>query len=252
MKKLTSLFLYLPLLLSAADQQTQPPAQQSSLPRDRFSRNLEEYAKAHQSFRDCCLEDHEEEFFRLAKMGQTPRTLFITCSDSRIVPDLINQLRGGEMFVVRNAGNFVPTYDKNIAYDGIAASIVYGVDVLGVKDIIVCGHTHCGAIEGLYKDPASLPPVVANWIKFGEEAKKFVTLNGNGVTDQEKYTMTGKVSVLFQLAHLASYPTIKEKITQGKVLLHAWYYDIATGSIYYFEPDVFSFVPLIDVLNKTQ
>ncbi len=239
--------IFLPLILLAQDVTPNTPA-----PRDQFGKSLLEYAKAHQAFRDCCLQDHEEEFFRLAKEGQTPRTLFITCSDSRIMPDLINQLRGGEMFVIRNAGNFVPTYDKSIPWDGIGATIEYGVEVLGVRDIIVCGHTHCGAIEGLYKDPASLPPLVANWIKFGEEAKKFVTLNAKELSDQEKYTVTGKVSVLFQLTHLTSYPYLKEKIAQGKVFLHAWYYDIAKGDIYYFEPDVFSFVPLIDVLNKKQ
>ncbi len=224
--------------------------QSSEVNSQSFAERIKEYAQGHQSFRDCCLKEHEAEFLRLAKEGQTPKTLFIGCSDSRVMPSLITGLSVGDMFTVRNAGNFVPLYDTKIDWDGIAASIQYGVDVLGVTDIIVCGHTHCGAIEGLYADPSKLPSLVSKWIKFGQEAKEMaLKMADPNITAEEKYVLTGKISVLNQLEHLISYPTIKKKVEENKIYLHGWYYDIAKGNIYFFDPSTYTFRPLTDALR---
>jgi carbonic anhydrase len=214
------------------------------------------YAKGHEAFSELFFHEHEEEFVRLVKEGQTPKTLFISCSDSRVIPEFISGAKPGQLFVIRNAGNFVPTPDSSIPWDGIAASIEYGVKVLGVEDIIVCGHSHCGAIQALFYDPSELKaelPLAAKWLQFGEAAKKFVMGSlGAQPTKEERYAVTERISVLYQLDHLLDYPFIKKAVTEKKVFLHGWHFDIEKGEITYFNPKTYEFVPLRGLLSATK
>jgi carbonic anhydrase len=247
----------LPLFLSvwiafSAHAAELPQAAVTPKPDAVFAERIKEYAKSHQAFKDCCLEEHEADFVRLAKEGQSPKTLFIGCSDSRVMPNLITGIDVGGMFIIREAGNFVPPYDPSGSYDGVAATLEYGVEVLGVTDIIICGHTHCGAIEGLFKDPASLPPLVAKWIRFGQDAKKLAESIAIEEEIKDKYTLAGKISVLFQIDNLTTYPFIKKKLDEKKLYVHGWYLDIAAGEIWHYDPDTFSFRPLTDTLKSSK
>ena len=208
-----------------------------------------EYARGHQEFKNLFFKEHEKEFVRLVEQGQFPKTLFIGCSDSRVIPELISAARPGDLFVIRTAGNFVPYNDPTILWDGVAASIQYAVEVLGVSDVIVCGHSHCGAIQGLFKDIQL--KTLAQWLRFGHEAKR-VTLQtlGKDASDEMKYNVAEHVSVISQLDHLLTYPYIKDKVEGQKLYLHGWHFSIETGVIEYFDPVTYKFIPLSGVLEK--
>lgn len=208
-----------------------------------------EYAQGHQEFKTLFFKEHENEFVRLVEEGQSPKTLFIGCSDSRVIPELISTSRPGELFVIRTAGNFVPYNDPTIPWDGVAATIQFAVEVLGVSDIIVCGHSHCGAIRGLFQDIKL--DALARWLRFGHEAKRMTLLTlGEKAPDETKYSVAERVSVLYQLEHLLTYPYIKEKVKTQKIFLHGWHFSIDTGVIEYYDPASFKFVPLSGVLQK--
>lgn len=230
----------------------QQPASNSPTPAEReelLNRTLN-YAEGHEYFKNVVFQQHEQEFVRLVKDGQSPQTLFIGCSDSRIVPDLILSTGPGDLFVLRTAGNFVPSYNPE-GDDGVSATIQYAVEVLKVRDIIVCGHSHCGAIEGLYKtmDPGQLT-ILRRWLHWGEEAKRITMSSAKqGTPAQELYRITEQVSVILQLDHLMSYPTVKKLVSENKVNLHGWYYCIETGEISYYEPTKCRFIPLLSKQN---
>lgn len=239
---------YLTTLLSADIQSTT-----LQNPETIINRSLS-YAKSHNLFTNLFFQEHEEEFVRLVKEGQTPKALFISCSDSRVIPEFIASAKPGELFVVRSAGNFVPIYDTTIAWDGIAASIEYGIKALGVQDVIVCGHSHCGAIEALFYDQELLKsqlPLASKWLQFGEHAKNIaITSLGADAPNSDRYAATERLSVLFQLEHLLSYPFIKKAVEEKKLFLHGWHFTIEKGEITYFNPKTYEFVPLRALLQK--
>ncbi|ACZ87678.1 carbonic anhydrase [Streptosporangium roseum] len=168
-----------------------------------------------------------ELFTRLATAHQ-PATLFISCSDARVVPELITQSEPGELFVIRTAGNLVPAYAPGSA-DGVAAGIEYAVAVLGVSDIVVCGHSGCGAMtavaDGL--DPAALP-AVAGWLRHADASRARVTTTETGTGEVAALV---RQNVLTQLANLATHPSVAHALAGKTVTLHGWIYDIGTGTV---------------------
>lgn len=202
---------------------------------DSSTRAMLQYARGHQEFKEVYFKQHEEEFQRLVKQGQAPETLYIGCSDSRVVPNLILGTKPGELFVIRTAGNFVPLYDEE-ADDGVSATVQYAVEVVNVKHIIVCGHSHCGAIKGLYDPLDKKFAVLKRWLKWGEEAKAMALKTTNQKASKEQiYKMTEQLSVIYQLKHILSFPYIKKRVEEGKLELHGWYYEIETGDLYFYE-----------------
>ncbi|MFE2874141.1 carbonic anhydrase [Streptomyces roseus] len=171
-----------------------------------------------------------ELFARLATTHR-PRTLFIGCSDARVVPELITQREPGELFVIRTAGNLVPAHtdasDASDAGDGVAAGIEYAVAVLGVADIVVCGHSACGAMTALAagQDLAELP-AVARWLRHAPPAEAARREPGPLIRD----------NVALQLANLATHPAVARGLAAGTVALHGWVYDIPTGAVERIEP----------------
>ncbi|MGQ4389787.1 carbonic anhydrase [Streptomyces sp. SAS_270] len=164
-----------------------------------------------------------EQFARLAE-GQSPQVLFITCSDSRVVPALITGARPGELFELRTAGNIVPPYVSQHP-TGEAATIEYAVEVLGVSDVIVCGHSHCGAVGALVRgDDLDAVPAVRDWLAHA-------TPRPEGAVEDPTVTEAVQSHVLTQLLRLRSYPGIAKKLTSGQLRLHAWFYEVHTGSV---------------------
>lgn len=212
---------------------------------DLLDRSLE-YAKGHQEFKEVFFKLHEKEFVRLVKEGQSPKALLISCSDSRVEPSLFLGSKPGDLFVIRTAGNFVPIYDTGIAWDGVAATIEYAVEALGVKDIIVCGHSHCGAIKGLFQplDSAKFA-LLKKWLRFGQKVKEITMKTCTGHEKEgECLVAAEQLSVVFQLKHLMSYPFVKKLVDEGTLYLHGWYYIIETGAIHYYDPEKNDFFPL--------
>ncbi|MEU6665384.1 carbonic anhydrase [Streptomyces sp. NPDC046727] len=164
-----------------------------------------------------------EEFAKLAE-GQSPQVLFITCSDSRVVPALITGARPGELFELRTAGNIVPPYASEHPTSE-AATIEYAVEVLGVRDIVVCGHSHCGAVGALVRgDDLTAVPAVRDWLAHA-------TPRPDGAAEDPEVAEGVQSHVLTQLLRLRSYPCVERKLAEGQLGLHAWYYEVHTGAV---------------------
>lgn len=191
----------------------------------------------------------ENTFTDLVQYGQKPKILFIGCSDSRVVPDLIVDSKPGDMFILRNIGNFVPPFKNDHDFHGSSAAIQYAVSVLGVKDIIVCGHSHCGACASLYDDIEENEDFVhvKKWLELGKQAKEDA-LNKLQPKDkdnkQKLLRLTERLSILRQLENLLSYPAIYKKVKDGTLELHGWYYKIEDGNIEYYDGDIKDFKTL--------
>ncbi|TLS41534.1 carbonic anhydrase [Streptomyces montanus] len=164
-----------------------------------------------------------EEFARLAE-GQSPQALFITCSDSRVVPALFTGARPGELFELRTAGNIVPPYASGQP-TGEAATIEYAVEVLGVSDVVVCGHSHCGAVGALVRDEdLTAVPAVRDWLAHA-------TPRPEGTVEDPTVTDAVQAHILTQLLRLRSYPCVAQRLADGQLRLHGWFYEIHTGSV---------------------
>lgn len=186
--------------------------------------------------------DHKEDFLRLA-CGQKPRALFITCSDSRIVPDMLMQTSPGELFICRNAGNIIPAHgDHN---GGISATIEYAVRVLEVSHIILCGHSDCGVMHGLlHPERVAKLPNVSHWLGYGARARAVVDEIGATMTDTEKVLELARQNVLAQLDNLRTHPSVAAAIYKRGLQLHGWMYQIEDGEIQAWSVPDHAFVPL--------
>ena len=194
-------------------------------------------------FQKSYIKKHEKELVELAQKGQQPKALFIGCADSRVVPNLITNTAPGELFVVRNVGNFVAPFSVDDDYHATASAIEYALRVLEVEEIIICGHTHCGAIASLYSELDEHSFVhTKKWLSLGEKAKSMAiqTLNKTQA-DEELLRLTEKLSVVTQIENLLTYPVVQERVAQNKLHLHGWIYNIENGAIEYYDPDEKSF-----------
>jgi carbonic anhydrase len=193
------------------------------------------------AFQDHVFPACRSQFEKLAG-GQEPSTLFITCSDSRIVPHLLTQTEPGDLFVLRNAGNLVPPYTAE--HSGEAATIEYAVQVLKVEDIVVCGHSHCGAITGVLR-PEQIKglPAVEKWLVHAELVRQQI-IDQRAPADNEDDALTAaiKSNVLVQLGHLRTYPAIADAESSCELTLHGCFYRFETGEITVFDSTAGKFV----------
>jgi carbonic anhydrase len=166
--------------------------------------------------------DHYE---RLVADGQRPTTLFIGCSDSRVLPNLITDTGAGELFMIRNLGNFVPPFEPDEGFHGTSAAVEFAVLTLRVTDIVVCGHTHCGAVRALYEPPAPATPHITRWLELGREALL------EGPVTETLLRRTEHRSVVLQITRLLSYPMVRERVDAGELSLHGWCYVIEAGRV---------------------
>lgn len=178
-------------------------------------------------FREKFTSNHEV-FAKLAEEGQDPKVLWIGCADSRVVPELITGADPGELFDVRNIANVVPPAGSVACATG--AAVEYAVIHLRVRHIVVCGHTECGGIKALESplDPAEQPHI-ASWLELAQPARERVL--GAAVPEADRYLETIKANVLVQCENLRTYPCVAEREGDGTLGIHAWLYDLHTGSI---------------------
>ena len=183
----------------------------------------------------------KKELFGLLSGQQTPRVLFVTCSDSRIDPSLLTQTEPGELFIIRNAGNLIPTYGAAIG--GSTATLEYGVSVLKVKDIIVCGHTDCGAMKALLH-PEKLQdlPAVKAWLQHADTTVRIMKDHYTHLQGDELFAATIRENVLVQLDHLKTHPAIATRLRRGDLRLHGWVYAIGTGDVWVYDWEKKDFV----------
>ncbi|WP_407294331.1 carbonic anhydrase [Stutzerimonas zhaodongensis] len=179
-------------------------------------------------FREDIYPEQRELFSKLAH-EQTPRAMFITCADSRILPELITQSSPGDLFVTRNVGNIVPPY--GIMNGGVSTAIEFAVMALGVHHIIVCGHSDCGAMKAVL-NPSSLDgmPTVRSWLRHAEVARTVVEENC-GCADHNTLGVLTEENVLAQLDHLRTHPSVAARLASGQLFIHGWVYNIGTSEI---------------------
>ncbi|PLX86067.1 MAG: carbonic anhydrase [Desulfuromonas sp.] len=193
-------------------------------------------------FRHEDFESHRELFKQLGR-EQRPHTLFIGCSDSRIVPELITRTRPGELFMVRNIANIVPPYRETEEMVGTTSAIEYAVQVLGVEAIVICGHSNCGGCAAMHKSDEELQhiPHVKRWLKGSHEVRERVGRQLVEGTPEEREWLTEQINILVQMRNLLTYPYIRERYDQGKLDVLGWYYIIETGEILNFNDRTESF-----------
>ncbi|MFT5208522.1 MAG: carbonic anhydrase [Flavobacterium sp.] len=192
-------------------------------------------------FKSSSYKERKELFAELAS-GQSPEVLFITCADSRIDPNLVTQSEPGDLFIIRNAGNIVPPHARTAG--GVTASIEFAVAALGVKHIVVCGHSDCGAMKGAL-NPAGLEglPHVQEWLDHSRAAVDVVRAKFGQATIDELSKVT-KENVLLQMQHLKTHPAVVSKLSTGEVDMHGWVYDIEHGTVDAYDEAQKSFVPV--------
>lgn len=199
-------------------------------------------------FRRKVQEGYRESFGRLA-VGQSPDTLFIACSDSRVVPNTFASTNPGDLFVLRNVGNLIPPCGKHglsASDESEAAAIEFSVLRLKVSDIIVCGHSECAAMRLLIGNRHQVEtPNLKNWLRHGNPAvdrfKSGVTLDST----LTEHNQLSQLNVLLQIEHVKSYPAVRKRIEDGTLAVHGWWFDIAKADVYALEEKTNKFV-LID------
>jgi carbonic anhydrase len=190
------------------------------------------------TFRQTDFEAHEELFQDLG-IEQKPHTLFIGCSDSRLVPSMITATKPGELFIIRNIANIVPNYRISEEFLATTSAIEFAIQKLGIENIIVCGHSNCGGCQALYKPKSYFDtlPHTLKWLELAMPVKEKVNalLPEGSVAAREWFTE--QMNVVEQLKHLLSYPFIAEKYITGKIKISGWHYIIETGEIFAYEPE---------------
>jgi carbonic anhydrase len=199
-------------------------------------------------FRNDEFGNYRKLFRKLSQEGQKPHTLFITCSDSRVLAELITQSKPGDLFVVKNIGNIVPPAGAKGDTNSTAAAIEFAVENLRVSDLVICGHSQCGAISALLGEtpvPDSLPHL-RNWLNLAAPVldtlkKEYKHLRN----DEERSTAAAQENVLFGVDNLHSYPCVQERLADGSLQLHGWFFKIATAELFAFDPETRQFSPLV-------
>lgn len=207
--------------------------------------HIETLMEGHRRFHRDIFPQKKAQFHLLAEM-QAPEWLFITCSDSRIVPDLILQTGPGDLFITRNAGNVIPVITSGGDVDGVTATIEYAVEVLHVKHAIVCGHSDCGALKAAISrpDPAKLPKA-SRWLNHVEGA--FSHRQPLNPEDGEHAELASIIrgNVVAQLINLRAQPSVARALAHNKIEVHGWYYDILSGRIEQYDEHQRKFLPLL-------
>jgi carbonic anhydrase len=185
-------------------------------------------------------------FRRLSSQGQNPHTLFITCADSRVLAELITQSKPGDLFVVKNVGNIVPPANSQAEGNSTGAAIEFAVERLGVTDIVVCGHSQCGAIATLMEpEKARDLPHLYKWIELAAPVREVISRDYKHLqSPEERIRAAEEENVLFSLERLHSYPCVMKRLEQGTIRLHAWFFKIANAELFAYDPELNQFTSL--------
>lgn len=193
-------------------------------------------------FQSSYVPSHKALMAELSK-GQHPRVLFIGCSDSRVSPEIITQSDIGDLFIIRNAGNIIPPYEATNGGEG--ATIEYAIEALDIKQVIVCGHSQCGAMKGLLQigELEDKMPLVYEWLRHTEATRKLVMDNYSHLEKKEMMNVLVAENVVTQIDNLRTYPVIRSKLFKGDLAIHGWIYKIETGEVLAYDAENHAFMP---------
>ena len=185
-----------------------------------------------QRFRERSFADKDAEFHDLVQFGQTPSTLVVGCCDSRVDPALIFDCAPGDLFVIRNVANLVPPAENQGHYHGTSAALEFGVRNLAVKHIIVLGHAQCGGIHALLEGGVARDDsFIAEWMSIARAAREQTELEFGGASSEVRHRACEQQAILVSLNNLMTFPWIRERVEQGSLALHGWYFDIERGEL---------------------
>ena len=200
-------------------------------------------------FRSDQFGNYRKLFRKLSQEGQDPHTLFITCSDSRVLAELITQSKPGDLFVVKNVGNIVPPASVRGDTNSTAAAIEFAVENLRVSDIVICGHSQCGAISALLGQTrvGEATPHLRDWLKLAAPVLDALKKDYAHLTDpHDCENAAAEENVLFGLDNLHSYQCVKNRLMDGSLRLHGWFFKIATAELFAYDPETRQFSPLVN------
>lgn len=191
---------------------------------ERLLKGVKEFAKSH-------YEEHKELFVDLAN-GQDPHTLFIGCSDARLVSSLITSTLPGDLFIMRNIANIVPPYDMAQEHLSVVAAIEYAVEVLDIECIVICGHSNCGGCDVLDKSKTEMKelPHTYDWLDLARPAYRKIKDNISIKREAFKEEVE-RANIILQREHLLTYPMIKKAHEAGTLTIFGWYYNIEHGTV---------------------
>ncbi|MBW4550541.1 MAG: carbonic anhydrase [Aphanocapsa sp. GSE-SYN-MK-11-07L] len=211
---------------------------------------MKKLIKGLREFKSSYFSTHLDLFENLAH-GQEPRVLFITCSDSRIDPNLITQADIGDLFVIRNAGNIIPPYGA--ANGGEGAAVEYAIQALNIQQVVVCGHSHCGAMKGLLalNKLQEKMPLVYDWLKHAEATRRLVQDSYSDYEGEELLEVAIAENVLTQIENLKTYPIVHSRLYQGKLKIYGWIYHLETGEVLAYDAENHAYVaPQSQILDE--
>lgn len=184
----------------------------------------------------------DQELFRQLKEGQKPSAMVIACSDSRVDPAILLDCQPGDLFMVRNVANLVPPYEHGAGLHGVSTALEFGVCVLGVQHLIVLGHSSCGGVRALMQGASG--EFIINWVNIAKRARERVLEEMPEAADDKKLCACEQASILVSLENLLTFPWIKERVQQGALMLHGWYFDMQSGNLLAYDPYRAQYEPL--------
>jgi len=225
--------------------------QQPGTSREQGFSAMKKLVRGLREFRANYFSTHRELFEQLSHK-QKPRVLFITCSDSRIDPTLITQAAPGELFVIRNAGNIIPPFGATNGGEG--ATVEYAIHALGIEQIVVCGHSHCGAMKGMLQlgTLEEEMPLVYDWLRHAEATRRLVMENYGEYEGEELLEVAIAENVLTQIDNLRTYPVIHSRLYQGRLKIYGWIYHIESGEVFAYDAADHTYVPLPQFFGDEQ
>jgi carbonic anhydrase len=213
------------------------------------ARSMKRLTQGIHEFRSKAFLSQKELFERLAAT-QSPDVLFVTCSDSRIVPNLITMTEPGELFIIRNAGNIIPPATAGSTGEG--ATLEFAIN-LKIRDIIVCGHSNCGAIKAiLHPELLQNMPMMADWLEHAVGTRKILEEQYANHSEEERMDVAVQENVLVQLENLRTHPLVAKSLAEGKLNLHGWVYQIHTGDVFVYYPELEQFLPITQQQDDKQ
>ena len=200
--------------------------------------DIKQLIQGFQRFRERHFEKHDTLYQQLVTEGQTPQVLVVACCDSRVDPALVFDCDPGDLFVIRNVANLVPPLEGHSGRHGTTAAIEYGVSTLGVKHIVILGHAHCGGIDALVKTGGVGTPgsYIDDWMSLVESARAEVIAELPHAPVEEQERACEQRAILVSLENLKTFPWIRERVEDGSLMLHGWYFDIEHGQLLRYDP----------------
>lgn len=190
--------------------------------------------KGHQKFRERHFNSKDSTFTELVRQGQRPKILMVACSDSRVDPALVMDCQPGDLFVIRNVANLVPPYEEDLSYHGTSAALEFGVCVLGIRHVILFGHTQCGGIQALLEhshEKCGPKSFLVKWMELAKAAHDTTLSCHPNIPLDEKAILCGQYSLINSLKNLKTFPWVQERLNQNTLCLHAWNFDMSQGTL---------------------